>query len=176
MEGGRKQVSRTEDHWGAAQQGPYSMPVLISFGEQQCYSLGSRAFTKISLFLFLLKLLKYQTGNRTLRRALKQTTRQTQIKAFALFILYQYCRSLKLKEGGKKKTKRPKLWLDTKPRSSFCHLYQDFVETFTLKMGMIQTGLLVRFGHRPLNKFQLKQSRRTSRQKSIIWYTNQEKH
>lgn len=72
------------------------------------------------------------------------------------------------KEGGKKKTKRPKLWLDTKPRSSFCHLYQDFVETFTLKMGMIQTGLLVRFGHRPLNKFQLKQSRRTSRQKSII--------
>lgn len=102
------------------------------------------------------------------RRALKQTTRRTQIKAFALFILYQYCGSLKLKEGGKKKTKRPKLWLDTKPRSSFCHLYQDFVETFTLKMGMIQTGLLVRFGHRPLNKFQLKQSRRTSRQKSII--------
>lgn len=145
------------------------MPVLISFGEQQCYSLGSRAFTKISLFLFLLKLLKYQTGNRTLRRALKQTTRQTQMKAFALFIRYQYCGSLKLKkEGGKKKTKRPKLWLDTKPRSSFCHLYQDFVETFTLKMGMIQTGLLVRFGHRPLNKFQLKQSRRTSRQKSII--------
>lgn len=28
---------------------------------------------------------------------------------------------------------------------------------FTLKMGTIQTGLLVGFGHRPLNKFPLKQ-------------------
>lgn len=34
------------------------------------------------------------------------------------------------------------------------------VELFTLKMGMIQTGLLVRFGHRPLNKFPLKGSRK----------------
>lgn len=33
---------------------------------------------------------------------------------------------------------------------------QGLVKMFTLKMGMIQTGLLVRFGQRPLNKFQLK--------------------
>lgn len=31
------------------------------------------------------------------------------------------------------------------------------MKVFTLKMGTIQTGLLVGFGHRPLNKFPLKQ-------------------
>lgn len=44
--------------------------------------------------------------------------------------------------------------------SKYYELYQGLVKVFTLKMGMIQTGLLVGFGHRPLNKFQLKGSRR----------------
>lgn len=39
--------------------------------------------------------------------------------------------------------------------SNSCQSSEDLDEMFTLKMGMMQTGPLVGFGHRPLNKFQL---------------------
>lgn len=60
-----------------------------------------------------------------------------------------------IKWNSKKKVKRQKYWYtmvrERKRISNYCH-----IKVFTLKMGMIQTGLLVGFGHRPLNKFQLK--------------------